>query len=82
MILRSIWKRSRRRRRTGLKQKHFGMRRRTTGLEHLCDKNYNVAEDKWTVVAVAVMVVEAGGGARVAGGGARRGQTMAVDVRW
>ncbi len=30
----------------GLKQKCFEMRRRKTGLKHLCDKNYNVAEDK------------------------------------
>ncbi len=35
---------------------------------------------KWTVAAAAVMVVAAGSGARAVGGGAQRGQTMAVDV--
>ncbi len=39
MILRTIWKRLQMRRRMELKQKHFGMRRRT-GLNHLCDKDY------------------------------------------
>jgi hypothetical protein len=82
MILRSVWKPSQRRRRTGLKQKHFGMRRRTTELKHLCDKNYNIAEDK----------MDSGGGGSDGGGGerrsaavggrAQRGQTMAVDIQW
>jgi hypothetical protein len=45
-----------------LKQKCFGMRRRTTRLKHLCDKNYNVAEDK----------MDSGGGGSDGGGGGRR----------
>jgi hypothetical protein len=45
-----------------LKHKCFGMRRRITGLKHLCDKNYNVAEDK----------MDSGGGGSDGGGGGRR----------
>jgi hypothetical protein len=37
------------------------MRRITTGSKHLCDKNYNVAEDK----------MDSGGGRRSVGGGQR-----------
>jgi hypothetical protein len=46
----------------GLKQKCFRMRRRTTGLKHLCDKNYNIAEDK----------MDSGGGGSDGGGSGRR----------
>ena len=69
MILRSVWKRSRRRRRMGLKQKCFEMRRRKTGLKHLCDKNYNVAEDK----------MDSGSGGSDGGGG---GLLSAGSGRW
>jgi hypothetical protein len=58
----------------GLKQKGFGMRRRTTGLKHMCDKDYmsirlTLLKMKWTVAAAAVTVVAAGSGAQAAGGG-------------
>ncbi len=55
-------------RRTGFKQKRFGVRRRT-GLKHLCDKDYTsigltLLLMKWTVAAAAVMVVAASGRAQ------------------
>jgi hypothetical protein len=67
------------RRRSGLKQKHFGMRRRATGLKHLCGKDYmsiglTLLKMKWTVAAAVVIMV-------AAGGRAQRGQWLSFDGR-
>ncbi len=58
----------------GLKQKRFGMRRGTTGLKHLFDKNYKVAEDKMDSGSGGSDgggggLLSAGGGQWSAGGG-------------